>query len=513
LKSGVFATYTNALKAAALMLLVVALLSAAVTYSYAVGEADAETDEYAEGDADDEADEYTDDEDGGETDKYAKPPKLTAKSAILIDAKTGNVLYEKKADTKHSPASCTKIMTALLAIENLGTDEIVTVAPEASGVEGSSVGLVPDEEIRAEDLFYAALLESGNDAATALAIGVDGSVEKFADHMNERVEQLGLTHSHFANPHGLDDPEHYTTARDLAFIARDAMQNALFRKYVSTYEYTMPKTNLQPERLLHNSNRMLYEKNRVVTVYGEEVSVKYPDSTGIKTGYTSKAGNCLVSGVNRDGLELISVILKSQGMDQYSDTMSLLEYGLHNFKEVTYMKKGESMFERPVIGAGKNHVNLVLADDLTVTVNNHDNSSYEVDGEVTGETTDSGIMAPIKAGDVFGKAWIKNAEGETLSTVDLVAENSIAAEAEKKPNPVSAVISDEGVGVLSLVLRVVGVVCLVAVLIVVITIIKNAARRRKRRRNRMYGAKLSSSVDSREVRRIKNLNKPSRRRR
>jgi D-alanyl-D-alanine carboxypeptidase (penicillin-binding protein 5/6) len=370
---------------------------------------------------------------------------------------------------------------------------------------------VPDEEIRAEDIIYAALLESGNDAATALAIGVDGSVEAFANHMNERVEQLGLTHSHFANPHGLDDPEHYTTARDLAFIAREAMKNDLFRKYVSTYEYTMPETNLQPERLLHNSNRMLYDNNRVVTVYGEQVSVKYPDTTGIKTGYTSKSGNCLVSGVNRDGLELISVILKSKGMDQYSDTMSLLEYGLHNFKEVTYMKKGESMFERPVSNAGKSHVNLVLADDLTVTVNNHDNSSYEVDGEVTGETTDSGIMAPVKAGDVFGKAWVKNPEGEILSMVDIVAANSVGAESKSEPE--SETVNDEGVGVLSLVLRIIGVVCLVAVLIVVIAIIKNAVKRRRRRRNRMYGAKLSSSVDSREVRRIKNLNRSNRRRR
>jgi D-alanyl-D-alanine carboxypeptidase (penicillin-binding protein 5/6) len=497
-----------------MILLIVALLFASFTYAYAVGEDEAaETDEFLEDEDDAEADEYAEGEDETGADKYAKPPKVTAKSAILIDAKTGNVLFEKKADAKHSPASCTKIMTALLAIENLGPDDIVTVAPEASGVEGSSVGLVPDEEIRAEDLFYAALLESGNDAAAALAIGVDGSIEKFADHMNERVEQLGLTHSHFANPHGLDDPEHYTTARDLAFIAQDAMKNENFRKYVGTYEYTMEKTNLQPERILHNSNRLLYEEGRVVTVYGEEVKVKYPDTTGIKTGYTSKSGNCLVSGVNRDGLELISVILKSQGMDQYSDTMSLLEYGLHNFKEVTYMKKGESMFERPVANAGKNHVNLVLADDLTVTVNNHDNSSYEVDGEVTGETTDSEIMAPIKAGDVFGKAWVKNPEGEILSIVDIVAANSVGSESKSESESESEAVSDEGVGVLSLVLRIIGVVCLIAVLIVVLTIIKNAVKRRRRRRNRMYGAKLSSSVDSREVRRIKNLNKPNRQKR
>jgi D-alanyl-D-alanine carboxypeptidase (penicillin-binding protein 5/6) len=451
---------------------------------------------------------YAEGEDDVEADKYAEPPNLTAKSAILIDAKTGNVLYEKKADAKHSPASCTKILTALLAIENLDADEIVTVTQESSGVEGSSVGLVPDEEVRAEDLFYAALLESGNDAATALAVGVDGSAEKFAERMNGRVEQLGLTQSHFVNPHGLDDPEHYTTARDLALIAREAMQNENFRKYVSTYEYLMPETNLMPERILHNSNRMLYEEGRVVTVYGDKVKIKYPDALGIKTGYTSKSGNCLVSGVARNGMELISVVLKSKGMDQYADTMGLLEYGIHNFEEVTYLKKGDSMFERPVADSDDGKVNLVLADDLTVMINNHDTSTYQVDGEITGETTAGGLTAPIKAGDVFGKAWVKGPDGQALSTVDIVAANSVGL--KKKA---AVVIDDDGVGAFSIILWILGVICLIAVLIVVLTIIRNAIKRRRRRRNRMYGAKLNNSVDPREVRRIKNLNRTGRRRR
>jgi D-alanyl-D-alanine carboxypeptidase (penicillin-binding protein 5/6) len=439
-------------------------------------------------------------------DKYAKPPKLAAKSAILINARTGDVLYEKKADVKRLPASCTKIMTVLLAIENLGPDEVVTVTDEAYGVEGSSVGLVPDEEVRAEDLFYAALLESGNDAATALAVGVDGSIEEFAARMNERVQEMGLDQSHFANPHGLDHPEHYTTARNLAYIAREAMLNENFRKYVSTYEYIMPKTNIQPKRILHNSNRMLYEEGKMVDVYGESVKIKYPDVTGIKTGYTSKAGNCLVSGVSRNGLELISVVLKSKGMNQYSDSMSLLEYGLHNFEEVTFMKKGDTMFESPVVNSDQTSMNLILSDDLTLTVNKLDRDAYDVDGEITAQTTEGGLLAPINAGDVLGQAWVKGADGQAILTVDLVAENSMGP---KKDDPI---IADDGVGALSLILRVIGVVCLIAVVIVVIAIIRAAFKRRKRRRNRMYGAKLNSSVDPREVRRIKNINGPNRRR-
>jgi len=441
-------------------------------------------------------------------DKYLEPPKLVAKSAILIDAKTGDVLYAKKADTKRKLASCTKILTALLAIENLDPDDIVTITDEAAGTEGSSVGLVVDEEIRAEDLLYAALLESGNDAAASLAVGVDGSVEKFAERMNARVAEMGLTQSHFVNPHGLDDPEHYTTARDLAMIAREAMKNENFRKYVTTYHYTMPRTNLQPKRLLYNSNRLLYDESRKVTVYGDDVTVKYDDITGIKTGYTSKAGNCLVSGINRDGMELISVVLKGAGMSHYADTLSLLEYGLHNFEETTYLKKGDAMFERPVANAAQKNVNLVLAEDLIATVNKNQTSDYFVDGEVTGETTGGGLIAPVKAGDKLGTAWVKTKDGEVLATADLVAENSIEI---KKSIPVLSVIGDEGVGPLSIVLRIVGIIVLIALVIVVISVLRSAAKRRVRRRNRMYGAKLKDSVDSREVRRIKTLDNPRKR--
>jgi D-alanyl-D-alanine carboxypeptidase (penicillin-binding protein 5/6) len=449
---------------------------------------------------------YAEDEDGAQADKYAEPPEIMAESAILIDAKTGDVLYEKKADAKRSPASCTKILTGLLAIENFDPDEVVTVTQECSNAEGSSVGLVPDEEIRAEDLIYAAMLESGNDAATAIAVGVDGSVEKFAERMNARVAELGLTQSHFVNPHGLDDPEHYTTARNLAYIAREAMRNESFREFVTTYEYTIPETNLQPERILHNSNRMLYEKARMVEVYGENVSVMYPGGTGIKTGYTSQSGNCLVSGVNRDGLELISVVLKSKGMYQYSDTIGLLEYGLRNFEEVTYLKKGDSMFERPVEGSG-DKVNLVLAEDLTVTVNKNNPSSYQVDAEVTEADPDGSIRAPVKAGDVFGRAWVKASDGRTLASADVVAEKSVARAAG------IAELMDEGVGALSVILRVVGIACLIAVVVVVIAVIRASVKRHRRRRNRMYGAKLKNNADPREVRRIKNINKPRGRRR
>jgi D-alanyl-D-alanine carboxypeptidase (penicillin-binding protein 5/6) len=251
---------------------------------------------------------------------------------------------------------------------------------------------------------------------------------------------------------------------------------------------------------------MLYDESRKVEVYGEEIPVKYPEGTGIKTGYTSDAGSCLVSGVIRDGQELISVILKSEGMNMYADTISLLEYGLHNFETVTYLKKGDVMFTRPLLDSDREEMKLVLAEDLMATVNKNDLSSCFVDGEITGATTDGAIKAPVNAGDVFGRAWVKNAGGQTLASVDIVAQNAAGLLKEEVADP-----REEGVGTLSLVFRIIGIVCLIAIVIVIIAIIRATVNRHRRRRNRMYGAKLNSSVDTQEVRRIKDLNRRKRR--
>jgi hypothetical protein len=192
----------------------------------------------------------------------------------------------------------------------------------------------------------------------------------------------------------------------------------------------------------------------------------------------------------------------------YADTVNMLEYGLHNFEEVTYLKKGDVMFDRPVTGADQQSVGLAIAEDLTATIRKGEQSSYFVDGEVTSSSTDGALAAPFKSGDVFGRAWIKDAAGQVVASVDLVAQSSIAQKKEPEPSA-----WDEGVGTLSLVLKIVGIACLIAIVVVVIAIIRATVMRRRRRRNRMYGAKLSSSVDPLEVRRIKNLNRQGRRRR
>ena len=221
-------------------------------------------------------------------------------------------------------ASTTKIMTALVAIENCPIDKMVTVSPEAVGVEGSSVYLKANEKISMESLLYALLLSSANDAAAAIAYEVAGGIPEFAELMNEKAKSLGLENTHFANPHGLDDAEHYTTARELALIARAALENETFSKIVSTKKKTISIHDGEESRLLVNHNRLLFE---------------YDDVVGVKTGYTKKCGRTLVSAAEKDGVHLIAVTL-SDGND-WVDHRAMLDYGYEKIECVTLCKAGD----------------------------------------------------------------------------------------------------------------------------------------------------------------------------
>lgn len=237
-----------------------------------------------------------------------------AKSAVLIDAKSGAVLFEKNAHSRRPMASTTKIMTALAVIENAPCDKIIKVSPGAQGIEGSSIYLKSGEEITVLDLLYGLLLESGNDAATALAIGVFGSEEGCVEYMNKRAHDMGLVDTSFENVHGLDGEKHYTTAYELALLSKHAMQNSLFREIVSTKNYTTKGEN---PRYFSNHNRLLYG---------------FEGAVGIKTGYTSKAGRCLVSAAKFDNEEYIAVTL-SDPLD-WNDHKEMHTYGFENFDSI-----------------------------------------------------------------------------------------------------------------------------------------------------------------------------------
>ena len=231
-------------------------------------------------------------------------PDLSARSAILIDGSSGETLFEKDADRRSLIASTTKIMTGLLVAEQCDPDAPVTVPAEAAGVEGSSLYLKEGETLTVRDLLYGLMLRSGNDAAVALAIHLDGSVAQFVRRMNARAYEIGLTDTHYANPHGLDSEENYSTARDLAKLSAEAMKNPAFRQVVSTETYSFG------DRRAVNHNKLLR---------------RYDGAVGVKTGFTKAAGRILVSAAERDGVRLIAVTIHAP--DDWNDHEKLLDYG------------------------------------------------------------------------------------------------------------------------------------------------------------------------------------------
>ena len=263
---------------------------------------------------------------------------LSAQSAILIDGATGEVIYEKNADKKMPMASTTKIMTAICTMENINSNVPIRVNSDAAGIEGSSIYLKAGEKITIKELLCGMLLNSGNDAATALALEVAGSVEKFSEIMNKTAIKIGANSTNFKNPSGLYDENHYTTARDLAKIAAYAMENPLIRWIVGLKEIKISNDG-KGFRYLKNHNKLLWQ---------------YEGCTGIKTGYTKKCGRCLVSSAKRGSKELIAVTLNAP--DDWRDHKILFDYG---FKDEN----------TPASPASSGKENLPVKDVFTVLLN------------------------------------------------------------------------------------------------------------------------------------------------
>ena len=334
-------------------------------------------------------------------------PSLSAKSAVLIDADSGAVLFEKNADERLSMASTTKIMTALVAIESCDITKEVSIPREAVGVEGSSIYLYEGEKLTLQDLLYAMLLESANDAATAIAIEVGGSVENFAEMMNKKASSLGLENTHFENPHGLDGESHYTTARELGKIASCAMGNETFCQIVSTYKKTIPLNGTEGVRLLINHNKLL--KN-------------YDGAMGIKTGYTKKSGRCLVSCAERDGLRLIGVTLSAP--DDWRDHKALLDYGFSLYESRLLYKKGEFKHILPMIGGEGEYVTLSNREDIRITL---PKSQTEIKYTVEAKQFE---YAPISENTVMGTLYCSS-DGVRVAEVPLYADYSVEKIKEK----------------------------------------------------------------------------------
>ena len=229
---------------------------------------------------------------------------LIAETAVLINQVSGQVLFDKNANTPMYPASTTKILTAIIVLSDLPLDEVVTIDAESPYAGGSHIALEPNEQLTVEQLLYALMITSGNDVAEALAIHHSGSLDAFADVMNERAAEMGAINSNFENPHGLPNPDHLTTAFDLAMIAKFAMQNETFRKIVKTTRYEIPPTNVKTETRYLNSTNSFYSgmegSNDLITIRDKKMPIAYDLVTGIKRGFTDEALNCLVSSASKD---------------------------------------------------------------------------------------------------------------------------------------------------------------------------------------------------------------------
>jgi len=336
------------------------------------------------------------------------PVNITAPAAILIDAKSGKVLYEKNADEKHYPASTTKIMTGILAMERGNFDEIVTVGTNPPLIKkgSSQIYLVPGEQLTMNDLIYALMLESANDAAIAIAEHISGTVEEFTKLMNAKAKEVGANNTNFVNPNGLHDNNHYTTARDLALIAKYAMNNQKFRDVVSQVKYTIPKTNKQDERnYITNSNRLLWTLND---------KYRYEHAIGIKTGYTTEAKNCLVGGAKKDDVELISVVLAADGTQVYTDTIALFNYGFENFENVELLRKDQIAATAPVANSDEK-INLVAAESYSLLLSESEKIRLTTDIKIKDK-----IMAPVAKGDVLGEMYIY-LDGKEIKKIDLLS--------------------------------------------------------------------------------------------
>lgn len=325
-------------------------------------------------------------------------PSTAARSSVLLDGTTGRILCSKNADTRSLIASTTKIMTGLLVAEECDLKASYAIPAEAVGVEGSSLHLKAGEIVTIEELLYGMMLHSGNDAALALAMYCAGTQEAFAEKMNRKAEELGLTGTSYKNPHGLDQEGHYSTALDLARLTACAMNHPVFRQVVST------KTITFGNRVFTNHNKLLW---------------RYDGAVGVKTGYTMAAGRILVSAAERDGRRLIAVTIHDR--NDWTDHAALFDYGFSSFSMRQLAKIGQPMGSVPVIGGAEKVVQAVLSDDLQYCLAEEETVELRVNLPMF-------VYAPILAGEQAGTLSVV-IDGSEFQSVPLYWRYSVLEEA------------------------------------------------------------------------------------
>ena len=406
---------------------------------------------------------------------------LAAETAVLIDAASGEILYDKDADKKMYPASITKLMTILLALENGKlTDEITFSHDAVYNIEPGSahIAILEGETLTLEQVLRAIILRSANEASNGVAEYVDGS----AKHMTERAKELGCTNTNFVNANGLFDENHYTTAHDMALIARELLKHEEYRSMMSETDYEIPPTNLQTEtRYLHGQHQMLNPNS----IY------YYKDAIGGKTGYTVEAGNTLVTYAERDGLTLIAVVMKCNGAEHYTDTTALFDYGFANYASVKIAAVSDytstvpvtETYNKKAVALGK--VTIAPSEDVYYTLpKGTDASAVTVKTDIP-----EGVEGAVKKGQTLGTLQLSY-NGKT-QTVDLIAQNAVdaltdAQKAELDKSSLSGMVKRVAIGV--------GIAAIVLLLIFCITRFigyrsyqrRKQLRRQRPRRRRNY---------------------------
>ncbi len=328
---------------------------------------------------------------------HPEPPQLIGETCILMDVNTGQILHEKDAENKMDPASTTKIMTAILALEKGSMEDVIAVGAEPPRVEGSKINLREGEKLTLEQMLQGLLLNSGNDAAIAIAEYIGGSVPAFAKLMNQKAKEIGAQDTNYVNPHGLTDESHKTTAYDLAIISRYALLNLPeFRDIVSSKYKEIHEPN-NKNRQLENTNRLLWS---------------FEGADAVKTGYTTAAGRNLVASATRDGWQLLAVVLKSSWDDIWNDAASLLNYGFDNFQPVELTEK-EEVIRTEKVRYGSSDIKIKTLQDFSIIL--------PKDVPITKKIIlEENLTAPIKSGTILGKLEFYQ-KGRTIGCVDLVA--------------------------------------------------------------------------------------------
>ncbi len=324
-------------------------------------------------------------------------PEISAKSAIIMDDSTGKVLWSKDADTPRFPASTTKIMTGLLLVEHCKPNDIIVSPADIETVKEASMHLKPGERIRAKDMLYGIMLRSANDGCYAVAIHIAGSVEKFAAMMNARAREIGCTHTHFHNPNGLNDSEHTISARDLALVARTAMQNSWFRDVVGTYRKKIDRSLNWHDTWMVNHNKSLRHD---------------PTADGIKTGYTVPAGKCFVGSAIRNGYRLITVVLKSANWQD--DNSRMMKWAFDHHQRMLVANKLEELTQTAIPGSSIAKTPVAPASRVDTLVWKSQRNAGPITAQSPVFILKNGLTAPVFKGENVGTLTFTDLDGFAL---------------------------------------------------------------------------------------------------